>query len=78
MGRRPDEAWGAHRRWKKSPAEALQDLTDLWEHYRRQHDSDPAEVVEDIFTDFEDVLTGFCRPDLSWTEDADVSAEPPR
>lgn len=36
--------------------------------YRQRHDPDPDEVVEDIFTDILDRVTGFCPRSVSWTE----------
>jgi hypothetical protein len=56
------------RRWRKTPAEAEADLIQLLEHFRRQHDADPAEAIEEIFVTIGDLLTGFCRPDASWSE----------
>ncbi len=58
----------AQHRWKKSPQEVWAQLMALWEHYRQHHDPDPAEVVEDIFTDILDRLTGFCQAEVAWTE----------
>ena len=56
------------RRWWKSPDEVVEQLHLLLEGYRRRHQPDAAEVVEDIFTDVLDRVTGFCAAQAAWTE----------
>ena len=62
------ETWGLDHRWKKTPNEVYESLVALMEQFRRQHNSDPEEVVEDIFVEILSGLTGDCHPSVSWTE----------
>ena len=61
------ETWGLDHHWTKAPSEVYAVLMMLWEQYRRQHNADPEEVVEDIFVDVFSYLTGDCLPSVSWT-----------
>lgn len=79
MGRIAEETWGGDQRWKRSPGEVYEQLKAMLEQFRQQHGSDAAEVVEDIFAEIADRLTGFCHADVSWTEQIEPPpAEPSR
>ena len=55
-------------RWKKTPSEVYQDLAALLERFRHNHSADPDEVIEDIFAEISDYMTGYVHQDVSWTE----------
>ncbi len=64
------------RRGRKTPAELAADLIQLLEQFRRQHDTNPADVTQDDFDALRELLAGFrWHPPANSTEP--VEEQPP-
>jgi len=69
LGALPPPSDRPARRWRKTPAELASDLIQVLEQFRRQHDTNPADVTQDDFDALRELLAGFCwHPSASWTE----------